>query len=407
MKILSISNNFLSLNNPNGKFCRNYLHSFKDDELSSFYISNDEKKENETIQSFNYTDADLIAYIFHKKHKTTADSSSSEQKVNKKSPFIRFVRYVLWRLFFTKNKSFKEWLDSINPTHVVLTIGDNPYLFFLSRLIAKKRNCKLVLFCSENYAFKKYNYLQCKKRRSLSFLMFQHKLRVETIKTIKQSQLVIYNSEQLKTHYEVNVNHLNGVVVLPLSASKYARSIAKNINNEIVYAGNLGVGRSETIVKFAEILNTITEKHKVVVYGFATKEQQDLLAKTTNVEYKGIITNDQLINVINNSWLSLHVESFDEYRKIDLEYAFSTKLSDLIASNDRFFVFAPDCYVESKFFIEHLRNHIALDDEELKTKMIDLVKNGTPFLNDDNTKIREKMNISKNADYIKELMTNL
>lgn len=408
MKILSISNNLLSLNNANGKFCRNYLHSFGDDELASFYISNDIKLENEKIDSFNYSDADVLRDFLHKKHTIESNQGygKKEKVVNKKSAFVRIIRYFIWKIVFRKNVNFNKWIENVKPTHIVITVGDNPYLFLLARKIKKKFNSKLIIICGENYSLKKYNYLKCRYHKNLSFLLFQNILRHNTRKTFKESNLVIFNSNSIKNLYEKKMKFQRSIVVYPLSANRYIDAYDP-LNKDIVYAGNLGVGRAETLVNFSNVLNEVDDKHKLMVYGKATKEQIELLKKGSNIEYRGIVTNNELIEILNRSWLLLHVESFDEYRKIDLEYAFSTKLSDLISSNDRFFVFAPDCYIESKFFIKHLRTHIALNKKELNTVLSELVKQKKPFSFDDNGQLRATMDINKNGKYIRDLISNL
>lgn len=408
MKILSISNNLLSLNNANGKFCRNYLHSFKDDELASFYISNDIKLENEKIDSFNYTDRDVLRDFLHKKHtiESNQEYGKKEKKVNKRSALVRTIRYFIWKIVFRKNDNFKKWIENIKPTHIIITAGDNPYLFLLARKLKKKFNSKLIIICGENYSLKKYNYLKCKYHRNISFLWFQNILRRNTRKAFKDSDLVIFNSDSIKDLYEKKMKFQKSIVVYPLSANRYIDAYDP-LNNDIVYAGNLGVGRAEALVNFSNILKNIDNKHKLKVYGKATNEQIELLKKGSNIEYKGIVTNDELVDIVNRSWLLLHVESFDEYRRIDLEYAFSTKLSDLISSNDRFFMFAPDCYVESKFFISYLRAHIALNENELTNILSELLVQKKPFSFDDNSKLRAAMDINKNGKHIRDLISNL
>ena len=406
MKILSISNNLLSLNNANGKFCRNYLNAFNDDELASFYISNDTKEEDEKIESFNYTDSNVLNDFLHKKKKKSTAQQSNEQSVNKQSAFVRILRYLVWKIAFHNNTAFYKWADTIKPTHIIITVGDNPYLFFLARKLKKRFDSKLVIVCGENYSLKKYNYLKCKYHRNLSFLFFQKLLRNQTYKCFKTSDLVIFNSTQIKALYEKKMKFQKSIVIYPLSSNKFVDEYDCS-NQDIVYAGNLGVGRVETLVEFSKVLNNIDKNRIIKVYGVGTNEQIKLLNKSENIEYKGIVTNNKLIDIINKSWLLLHVESFDNYRKIDLEYAFSTKLSDLISSNDRFFMFAPNCYVESKFFIEHLRNHIALNEEELGESLSQLIMQKKPFSNDNNVELRNKMDISKNGNYIKKIIEKL
>lgn len=405
MKILSISNNLLSLNNANGKFCRNYLNAFKDEELASFFIANDLADSEEGIESFNYTDSMVLDDLLYRKKKTCS-SSDNKNNVKRNSSVVRIARYFVWKIGFRRNKSFFNWVDKIKPTHIVLTVGDNPYLFHLAQKIKKWFNCKLIIVCGENYALKKYDYLLCKKRRSVSFLLFQRILRGKTKKCFRSSSLVIFNSEDLKELYEKKMRFKKSIVVYPLSSNVLRNSFELE-NSDVVYAGNLGVGRAESLVNFGRLMKKYDSNRKLVIYGKGSEEQISILKRESNIIYKGIVSNFELIEIINKSWLLLHVESFDEYRKMDLKYAFSTKLSDLVASNNRFFMYAPDYYVESKFFIKYLRAHIALNENELEKTLSVLIKEKVPFLGENNSAIREKMDINKNAKYIRDLITSL
>ena len=71
----------------------------------------------------------------------------------------------------------------------------------------------------------------------------------------------------------------------------------------------------------------------------------------------------------------IHCERFDEYNSVDLQYAFSTKISDSIMSQKPFFLYAPANLSETKYMKNIDSNFVACSKIEL-TKKLDLIISG-------------------------------
>ena len=367
-KLLIISNNLFSYNNANGKFLKNYLCSCSDDEICNFYISNDMKTSFEQFNSINITDKNALNKFLHrKKLQSTVNSQDIKQENFKtQTSFKHLIRYFVWNTGAWKKCGFKNWIKEQNPTHIVTVTGNNPYLLKISYKLAKKSNIPLITFICEDYPLKNYDFIERKTRQSLSFLLYKHLLKKFTTKVVSLSNLVIFNSHQIKEAYEYKYIIKKSLVCFPPS-----ESIADSVQDQqpplnFLYAGNLGLNRIDALIDFALFLKTNSFDQTINVYSNLSEENKLKLQKIDNVKVHDFVRNEELQKIIKESGVLLHLEYDSEYNKTDLKYAFSTKLADLICSNKRIFLYAPKGLVESEYFLKYLPKNIATSKEELK-----------------------------------------
>lgn len=70
---------------------------------------------------------------------------------NKGNIFIRIAREIIWEISFYKNENFKAWLDSVNPDVIFTIMHDTNAAAKLVNWIAKRYNCPVVLFITDDY----------------------------------------------------------------------------------------------------------------------------------------------------------------------------------------------------------------------------------------------------------------
>ena len=368
MKILCITNNPISLNNANGKFIRNYLFCFSDYELSNFYITNDEPATG--INSFNVTNYDallkLITLGLHKRRKKSTNNNGNIK--NTSSPIKHIFRYIVWSTGFWKLYGFKKWIANTNPTHIVLAIGDNPYLIKLAYDISKKFRIPIINIIGENYSIKNYNYLT--KENSMSFLYkaFKKILFKITKKAILKAKINIFNTPTIEREYKVSFGTIKSAIFYP-PADFIIRKSEKIEKDSVLYAGNLGLGRENALLDFADELWKFNPNKTIYVYSKIDIPTQKLITKRQNIKYMGYVPNSELNEIIFRSELVLHVEYNSQYNIIDLKTAFSTKIANNIIFGNNFFVFAPVGLAETDFFLKYLPENIATKKEEIIAKL--------------------------------------
>ncbi|MFA7020006.1 MAG: hypothetical protein WC215_00390 [Bacilli bacterium] len=350
IRLLIISNNCLSLTNSNGRTLFNFVSSFANNEVANFYIHDEMPNLTTHTNFYRVTDREaLSAYksripiegLIGKKDASqalTSISKKSRQKT-KKNPLTSLAREIIWNSAAWKAKSFEKWIDDFSPTHLLLQAGDAPFLFRLARKIAKKRNIPLIIYNSEDYYFKEYNYME--RKYSFLYPFFRHRLVNDMKKTIRKSSLCIYISEALMNHFIQAIPHRADYIMTSSSFSEenqVTRTKSKEEVN-ISYLGNFNLGRELPLIEIATLLNK--RNLKLHVYGNGNEETVEAIKQCSAIIYHGFATYDGVKEVMRQSSLLIHVEAFSDYAIKDLRFSFSTKIADSLSSRVPFLVYIP------------------------------------------------------------------
>lgn len=389
MKILVLSNNPLSLSNSNGRTLLNMLECFNNSEILNIYINgNDPALEKATFYKINETRILKNKKPYGKYFKENNNNSKSLITKKKKTPFKCLIRSYIW----TKKSVYDEILNvakSFGPGRIVLQCGDSDFIIKIACFLCEKLALKLIAYNSEDYIFKTWNYIEKKKNKSLFFKIF--------FKRLKRSYKLLYNtadsfvyltSTLLNEYLESFPNH-RGYVVYNSSNIKTIYNYCKT--GPIVYSGNLGVGRADTLVQLSEYIYNIFNK-KITICSL-TKDI-DVLGKISNcqfIDFIGELEYKDNIDLLEKSSLIIHVESMDDYYVKDTKNAFSTKIADSLFIGVPFFVLAPspssisnyikdnDCAFIANNFIdaENLLRKIYNDENFRMSKLSNALKTAT------------------------------
>lgn len=372
-KLLCITNNPISLNNANGKFVRNYLYSFREDELCNFFITNEEGAKN--ISSFNITNNEAfkktVSFGFYKKKNKKLSNNGLIK--NTSSPLKHILRYFIWNLGLWKSSNFNKWLRQNEPTHIILAIADNPYLIKFAVKLSKKLSIPLINIIGENYSIKCYDYLSKKNKMSLTYKIFKKILKRHTTNAILFAKENIFNSEEIMNEYINEYGKIKSIKLYP-PADNISTKRVKIEKNSVLYAGNLGLGRDMALIEFAKALYVFDPKKVIYVYSKIDKSIAEKIAKEKNIKYMGFITNNQLNKKIMSSELLIHVEHKSPYNLIDLKTAFSTKIANNIFYGNKFLIYSPKTLAQTEFFIKYLPNNVATNVNEIFEKLQILYK---------------------------------
>lgn len=402
MKLLVVSNNFLSFDNNNGKVMKNYLNAFSNNEIANFYISNDIA--DSSIASFNVTNKQalksFLSFGIVKDSKNKKTLSEQRNSSIKYSPLKHLIRYLIWKSGFWKSKSYKAFIKKEKPERIVTFLGNNPYLLELSMKLSKKMNIPLVLFIGEDYPLKKFNYIEGKEKMGFFFKIFHRIEKKNFKKVINKCKLVIFNSDYIKDAYIKKYNIINWKVVYHLSSQK---PLSKNNDSKtILYAGNLGLGRLDALIEISNVLQEIDSTLILKIFGNASEIDIQKLNKLENIHYNSFISNTELQEEYKNARLFLHVEKSNDFNNIDLRFAFSTKIADMICSHKPFLVYAPEKLACVKHLLKYSSDFVCSKPENLKEKLINLLSDKYIF-NEDLYGFHD----IKNGDLVKKYIENV
>ena len=121
-------------------------------------------------------------------------------------------------------------------------------------------------------------------------------------------------------------------------------------NIRFVYGGNLGetVGRCEPLVELGQVVKKLG--YYIDVYTSSTGDHMSMITQENGIIVHGAISYDELQKIIKDSDFVIHLESQKPWNVKDLEYAFSTKIADMLASGVCSIVYGSEKVASIKYF---------------------------------------------------------
>lgn len=377
-KVLIISNNCLSRYNSNGRTLLNLLGEFQNSELYQFYIANEEPTEGFCSKFLRITDRDVLkSFGFAKRHFMIWDWELIKQgnienltgkKVNygKKTVAKSFVRDFIWGASAWVANELENFIHNNGINVIVLQAGDNVFLHKLARKVSRKSGRPLIIYNTEDYYFKDYNYIKGTLKCDCLYKFYHHGFCKEFERLIRCSSAEVYNCIGLQKIYNSTFKK-NGVSIYAATTFQ----AVENVNKEglISYTGNLSCGRHKVLMEVANSLQSISDKLYLDVYGPCDEKVLKDFQDCQGIRYHGFVSYQEVCRVMSASRLLVHVESFEPYYKRDTRFAFSTKLADYGASNIPVFICAPSTSETYDYMTEHEIAFVAKDSSEIESKL--------------------------------------
>lgn len=391
--LLIISNAAMCQSDSNGRTISRLLDTLSVEQKCQFYVYGCPDFA-EAHSFYNVTDRDAL-YSFLRKMKKegivhieqTTINNTNHKKV-RKTPLKMLFREFVWKYGCWNNKYLDKWLNDVNPAAMLVVAGDNAFTLNFARKVAKKRNIPVILYSTEEYQFKNYNYVTRKK--SLFYVVWHAKLKKAYKRIEKYIKAGVFNTEALTKLYKSEY-------IYPCYTVYQSSDIDEKLNYEVKkpitvsYLGNLGLNRHKALIQVAETLGRIDSNIKLDVYGTADDSIVEELESCPSIRIKGFVGYKEVVDIIHNSTLLIHAEYRDEFYTRDLKYAFSTKITDSICSGTPLLVYAPNELVETQFLRKNDCAFVASNEKELKEQLLLAITNE-----------EERKNKLTNAKYVRE-----
>lgn len=350
-RLLIISHNCLSKTGSNGRTLRNYLLGWPKEKIAQLYIHPETPDFDVCENYFCINDSNIMLSIIKRTaagNKIDSNvqinnwSNSNSSPKRKKNSILFLLREVAWNSKLWNSCRLNEWLDNYQPEAILFQAGDAGFLFRLTYNIAEHFSVPVILYNTEGYYFKKKSHLKDNSITALFYPLWHHYFCCQYRKLIKKAALSIYNCDMLADDYQKAFHHKSEVI---MNSSEFTdRELNGDIEqtHHIVYAGNVEVGRHESIIAFAEEAHRLDGKMYVDVYANVKDEKiKQKLEQCQGVRLHGFIPYNELQQIIQRAEYLLHVENFAPFYCEDLKYAFSTKIADSLATGNCLIVYAP------------------------------------------------------------------
>ena len=412
-RVLIISNDCISNVTSNGRTLRNFLQGWDRDKLAQFCIHNVFPDFETCSQYFCVSDQDALRafktgksasgeMILAKEHNTGAQTGH-----NKRNALTMMIRNLVWDSMRWAGENFFRWVDTFAPELILLQAGDCSFMLKLARKLSVRYHIPLVIYNSEAYYFKDFDYFCSNGIEKFFYPMFLKQFRFQFRKTIQQADMSIYCCDKLKNDYDTEFELPSTVIytatqMKPLPKKHCGKSLT------VSYLGNLGVGRHEGLIEIANALQMISPDYYLDVYGkIPNSYVEEAFKQCEGIRYKGFVNYDEVIRIQQTSDILVHTENFSEFYRKDLKYAFSTKIADSMASGVCFVLYAPAEMACAEYLTDNSAAHLIDSKEKLLPvlkKLIEDEEERSKYLQNAQDLVKRNHNSEINAKRFKELL---
>lgn len=373
--VLIISNNCFSQTDSNGRTLQSFFGGWPEEKLAQFYIQNSAPDFSVCQNFFRVTDGQALRAFLGKgsgggivteEAARSAQSSAGSGKKHQRTALTMLLRELVWNSRRWYSAEFQAWLDAFNPQVVLLQAGDCAFMFHIAEHIARQYRVPLVIYNSEAYYFKKFDYFQGKGLSHWCYPLFRWQFCRQFRKTLRQAATSIYICDLLREDYD-RAFDLPSEVIYTASAMQAAEKSTSTPDFTVSYLGNLGVGRHEPLVEIANALQELSPDLYLDIYGKLPNETvKTAFEGCPGIRYKGFVSYEQVAEIMCSSDLLVHGENFSGFYREDLKYAFSTKIADSLACGTCFLLYAPEEMACTRYLTENQAAWTASCSEDLK-----------------------------------------
>ncbi len=371
-KVLVISNGCFSKSDSNGRTLANLFKNIDSENLAQFCTYG--TPDFEVCQNYyKVSDGDALkSFVKFKEtgsvvQETVSEQSQTTAKKVSKTPLKMLLRELVWFFGRWNGKSLKKWVRDFDPEAIVLFLADNIFTLRLARKISKKYNIPIIAYTTEEYCFKNYNYLT--RRFSIFYEIFHWWLKRQYKNLEKYVKVGLFNTLMLKEAYEKAYNYPCECIFSP-STIDFIPNFGVTEKKTVSYLGNLGVGRHKALIRLAEALGKVDPEIMLDIYGKAPNDEiLQELKDCKNIDLKGFVPYETVVEVIHKSTLLVHAEQDDAFYSKDLKYAFSTKIADSVCSGTPFFMYARADMAAMQFLTQNGCAFVCTDGDSLVEKL--------------------------------------
>lgn len=247
------------------------------------------------------------------------------------SSLLVVVRESIWKLGKWRNENLRQFLSDFSPDIIVMHITDAFFTHDITKFCRELTRARIVLFfLDDNVSFKQLSF-------SPIFWIRRFLLRAKVRKTVEISAKRYGASKDLCEEYSKIFKCDFEPLYKGASFDNYVNKTNVNKPIRIIYAGNLFYGRWKTLRTLIEELKKINDKSKTFelhIYShnkLSEKMKRALSVEGTSFVMKGV-SYSELKEILSESDIVLHVESFSLKQKLVTRLSFSTKIIDCFQS---------------------------------------------------------------------------
>ena len=388
MNVLIISQPVLSYSNNMGKTLMAYFSAFPANNVSQFFLRQGEPTNTDVCENYyRFSDLDAVKSILnHKIRGTVFDKTQIVPPVVDEPENIKLddayklgaahkawmllARDTIWKLSNWKNKKLLAWLDSMNPDIIFLAPGDGAFSYRLADEIARYLSKPLAVVCMDDYFINNRN-----KGELLGGI--RQKLFMNVVnKTIQNAAAIFTICDEMNKAY-TNLFHKQ-CVTLHTSADNKSM-VLKSDASRVSYIGNLSCGRYKTLLELGRAISEINDDTLTIVIdvysGSKEAEYISPLKNAPGINFRGAIPAEQVPEVMSESVMVIHTESFDPAMKELVRFSVSTKIAESLMYGPCLLAYGPEGIASIDYLKENNAAYVISRPEDLEKGLEKILTN--------------------------------
>ena len=379
MRVLVVSHNVFGKTNNMGKTLLSYFSGFRPDEVAQLYIHSEVPTDDSVCRNYyRFTDKDalrsLIPVGICGKAFAAGDIQPSEmggdgesgisaaayQFGRKRTAAIFAARNTLWKLARWNTPRLWNWVDDFAPDVIFFAAGDYSFAYDIAMAIADHTGKPLVVLCVDDFYL--YN-----RNEETALGRLTHRLFMKTVRrTMERASELYVISQSMKAEYE----KLFGKTCRVLHTPAEKKEVPAGTPNQISYIGNLGLKRHQTLIRMGRALKALGLPgcpDRIDVYsGEQDPEILKELTEENGIRFHGMISAEEVLEVMGRSMAVIHTESFDADTVPIVRFSVSTKIAESLMYGPCLIAFGPGGIASVDYLKENEAAFVIDDPEKLE-----------------------------------------
>ncbi len=362
-----------------------YFSAFPANNVSQFFLRQGEPTNTDVCENYyRFSDLDAVKSILNHKIRGTVLIKPNCSPVVDEPENIRLddayncaahkawmllARDTIWKLSNWKNKKLLAWLDSMNPDIIFLAPG-GAFSYRLADEIARYLSKPLAVVCMDDYFINNRN-----KGELLGGI--RQKLFMNVVnKTIQNAAAIFTICDEMNKAY-TNLFHKQ-CVTLHTSADNKSM-VLKSDASRVSYIGNLSCGRYKTLLELGRAISEINDDTltKVIDVYSGSKEAEYIspLKNAPGINFRGAIPAEQVPEVMSESVMVIHTESFDPAMKELVRFSVSTKIAESLMYGPCLLAYGPEGIASIDYLKENNAAYVISRPEDLEKGLEEILTN--------------------------------